>query len=58
LAHIREVRRKAVLLAESSDKKRVPLAASVLVLAPTRELARQIEQEALKFGSALGLRTA
>jgi ATP-dependent RNA helicase DDX23/PRP28 len=28
-----------------------------IILAPTRELAQQIEEEAVKFGSHLGLRT-
>ena len=28
-----------------------------IILAPTRELAQQIEEEAVKFGSPLGLRT-
>ena len=28
-----------------------------IILAPTRELAQQIEEEAIKFGSHLGVRT-
>jgi len=28
-----------------------------IILAPTRELAQQIEEEAIKFGSNLGVRT-
>ncbi len=56
LAHIREVRRRAAV--EGSPRGGPTSGAPVLVLAPTRELAKQIEEEAQKFGGALGLRTA
>ena len=44
------------LMTHSKDRKRGP--PGILVLAPTRELACQIEQEAEKFGRSSNMRTA
>jgi ATP-dependent RNA helicase DDX5/DBP2 len=44
------------LTTHNSDRRRGPPA--ILVLAPTRELACQIEQEAIKFGRSSNMRTA
>jgi superfamily II DNA/RNA helicase len=55
LSHVREARKRAIAEGRTLTGKE---GAPVLVLAPTRELAKQIDQEAMKFGGALGLRTA
>ncbi|GAX86476.1 hypothetical protein CEUSTIGMA_g13885.t1, partial [Chlamydomonas eustigma] len=55
LSHVREVRKRALAEGRAVTGKE---GAPVLVLAPTRELVKQIEHEAMKFGGSLGLRTA
>jgi ATP-dependent RNA helicase DDX5/DBP2 len=45
-----------LLMTTKMDRKRGPPA--ILVLAPTRELACQIEEEAIKFGRSSNMRTA
>lgn len=55
LEHIRTAMRRLVEGGAAAPRSAPPV---VLVLAPTRELARQIQEEAMRFGRLLGLRSA